>query len=178
MADLSRLASTQYLRTVGDVVDHFLRNKQNLPQMDYDILRWVRSARGLEQAIMRACLSRDAHGKKYHHQGRVWDPNLRNLAHILTKHLPEIRRCRSFDDLYDVVDKHAPIGIGPVTKYDVAYRIGHYKRVYPTSVYVQAGVITGAKALGLSTKGRRSIPIDEFPKELRRLPASDIEDLL
>jgi hypothetical protein len=68
-------------------------------------------------------------------------------------------------------------GIGELTIYDTAHRIGAYLRLAPENVYLHAGTRQGAKALGF--KGSwASIPRREFPKALSRLRANEIEDCL
>lgn len=99
----------------------------------------------------------------------------------------------AFDALHDLCDAARPErGIGPVTLYDVATRIGAYLDVHPTSLYVHAGVREGLYALmeGSSPEtfeDRRSwarverIPEDNLVAlwpEFKGLPPDEVEDLL
>ena len=97
----------------------------------------------------------------------------------MREHLPQLRRATSFDDLFDLVDKHIlPIqGIGPLTVYDTALRIGARLGLSPTRVYLHAGTRAGARELGLDAQ-RGTIEMDELPEPLRQLSPREAEDLL
>ncbi|AZO77220.1 hypothetical protein B5U99_27555 [Bosea sp. Tri-54] len=69
-------------------------------------------------------------------------------------------------------------GIGDLTIYDVATRIGAFLKLAPDAVYLHAGAAEGAKALGIRTAGGRPVPLDRFPAALRRLGAYHLENLL
>jgi hypothetical protein len=96
----------------------------------------------------------------------------------------ELRRARleratSFDDLHERVG--AAIGslqgIGELTVYDTALRIGAKLGHLPKAVYLHAGTRAGARALGLDWKAE-VLPIRAFPAELRVLAPHEIEDCL
>jgi hypothetical protein len=68
-------------------------------------------------------------------------------------------------------------GIGDLTVYDIAQRIGLYLSLQPELVYLYAGTRLGAKTLGL---GRRQakLSINELPVPFSLLTPSEIEDCL
>jgi hypothetical protein len=69
-------------------------------------------------------------------------------------------------------------GIGELTVYDTAVRIGARFQLEPDRVYLHAGTRDGAKAL-LDVDGpREAIERDELPAQLRVLSPREIEDLL
>ena len=68
-------------------------------------------------------------------------------------------------------------GLGVLYVYETAVRIGAWLDLAPTSVYIHAGVRDGARALGLDPS-RPQIPRNEFPEEIRVIPADDIENLV
>jgi hypothetical protein len=82
-----------------------------------------------------------------------------------------------FDALHTLVDgKIGSIkGIGALTVYDIAHRIGAYLRKAPGRVYLHAGVRVGARALGI---GGDSFDPKILPKPFSRLAPSEIEDCL
>ena len=86
---------------------------------------------------------------------------------------------RSFGELHDAVD--AAIGkfkgIGELTVYDIAVRIGAFLRLEPEVVYLHAGTRAGASTLGLG-RGATVLRIDELPAPFRRLRPREIEDCL
>ncbi len=64
-----------------------------------------------------------------------------------------------------------------LTVYDTAHRIGRYLGVEPNRVYLHAGTMEGAKALGF--KGNRSFLMRrQLPKEFRTPKPYEIEDCL
>lgn len=74
-------------------------------------------------------------------------------------------------------------GIGPLYIYDVALRIGAHLRRKPKKVYLQAGALTGAKALkkakALNFDVRNApLPVKDFPEPIQRLEPHEIEDFL
>lgn len=87
----------------------------------------------------------------------------------------------SFDELYEVVNKSKPKGIGPVTVYDFSIRYGGRLGLLPDEyVYIHAGTSKGLEALSdsKSLKRRHKILKSELPEELQHIASIDIENLL
>lgn len=166
------------------------------------VWEYCREAPTLHKAIKRACDSRNAEGKVHNHQSRVWQPNRDALADLLGANALAIRRVLRgveqrggdrFDALHDEVDRLKPAGIGPVTVYDVATRIGAYLDVHPTSLYLHAGVRQGLYALLWATDDQWSLGNQRNFSTVKRverdtllrwwpslepLPTDEIEDFL
>ena len=83
----------------------------------------------------------------------------------------------SFSDLYEMVRREiAPIrGIGPLTVYDIADRIGSIHCLTPEHVYLHARPLYTAHRLGIDDE---IVPVNRFPKAFHRLQAYEIEDCL
>ena len=88
-----------------------------------------------------------------------------------------------FEELYDFI--HSVIGnikgIGPLTVYDTAKRIGHLFEtpIYPKQyVYLAAGAADGAKNLLKVSSLKFREPIDIFKPYFGTLPSIFIEDIL
>ena len=102
------------------------------------------------------------------------------LEHVEAK-LQAIRRKLSsaadFDALHRLVEEEIGglKGIGALTVYDIAHRIGAYFGKAPERVYLHAGVRVGARALGI---GGDSFDPKILPKPFARLAPSEIEDCL
>jgi hypothetical protein len=90
-----------------------------------------------------------------------------------------LQHATSFDDLYRrVAVAIEPLdGIGELTVYDTALRIGAKLGHLPSKVYLHRGTRAGAKALGLNWKAK-TLAVRELPAVLRVLPAHEIEDCL
>jgi hypothetical protein len=86
---------------------------------------------------------------------------------------------RTFAELYEkVAVALRPIrGIGLLTIYDTAHRIGAYLKLSPEQVYLHAGVRTGAKALGLGD-WQSKLPMTVFPPAFQWLRSAQVEDCL
>lgn len=142
------------------------------------VVEFCRTAMSLQDAIVRACASRDATGRMHNHQSRVKEVDrqkfARRIVRTLVRDLPS-----SFDDLYDRLTELAPSGIGPVTVYDVSTRIAAFLRLEIESLYLHAGVRQGwCRLHGLKTTQINRVPREQWPLELRLLPADEVEDLL
>ena len=83
---------------------------------------------------------------------------------------------RTFDGLHDVLDDGRVAGIGELTVYDTATRIGAFRKLYPTRVYVHAGVRDGIRAFHLAN--RYWVRMSELPRPFRRLTPGETEDCL
>jgi hypothetical protein len=80
--------------------------------------------------------------------------------------------CQNFEELHALVAQtiRQIHGIGELTVYDIAHRIGRYRSLSPQTVYLHAGAKDGAKALGI-TGARTSVPLKEFPEPFQEFEA-------
>lgn len=131
----------------------------------------------LKTAINVAAMARGPKGKCHPHQRRVGSAKLCVYERSLQMVRRRIARCRTFDDLYDLLAAQRTERIGALTIYDTAVRIGAYLGLGPTRVYLHTGTRTGAKALGLDT-ARGYLGMDELPPALRSLTPDQVEDFL
>jgi hypothetical protein len=131
-------------------------------------LPWTMKAKTLQRAIHRACMSRGEDGKLWHHQGRVWQKNLEAYEVTLREPLyyKGIMNSEHFWELMVWCRKAAEDtpGIGPVTEYDVAARLGAWLGLEPEHLYFHAGVTEGLRALGVA------IPRGVYCIDRERLP--------
>jgi hypothetical protein len=132
-----------------------------------------------EEAVSRAALAQLPSGKRHPHQYRIPRASLEESRHRLLENLAVLRRATSFDELFDLVAALiGPIpGVGELTVYDTALRIGARFGLEPTRVDIHAGTRDGARALGFDHRCLR-IELDELPAPIRRLSAREAEDLL
>jgi hypothetical protein len=128
-------------------------------------------------AIRRAALCETKDGKRHNHQRRI----PRGLLEHVEAKLQAIRRkfsnAADFDALHCLIEEEIGgiKGIGELTVYDIAHRIGAYFGKTPERVYLHAGVRVGAGALGI---GGDSFDPKVLPKPFARLAPSEIEDCL
>jgi hypothetical protein len=137
------------------------------------------AALSLPQAVRLAGLAQTQEGKRFSHQRRIPKAVLHRSAELLLRRLPRLRACRDFDALYALIDDTVGHlrGIGTLTLYDTANRIGGKLRLEPTSVYLHAGTLDGAHALELPTQNG-IVEMSDVPKQFRRLRPREVEDAL
>jgi len=134
-------------------------------------------ASSFEEAVFRACKCRNELGKKHNHQSKVRDVCLDAWAIKIVGNI-HYKEIYSFDQLFDELRIILIWGIGPVTHYDVATRIGAWMKLEPEQLYLHAGVLDGWKLLHGNGKWPERIHRDFWPGALRILPADQVEDLL
>lgn len=150
------------------------------------VVEWCREAETFRASVYRACGSRDRNGKMHNHQSKVRETARTELADKICAEKAYVRRIDSFDELHDFIDGAKPWGIGPVTVYDVAVRVGAFLKLEPESLYLHAGVRAGWIALlplepfGFARRwaGIERLRPESWPEELRVLKADDLEDFL
>ena len=145
------------------------------------VVDYCMKASSFEEAVYRACRCRNEEGKKHNHQSKVQDVTLDMWARVIMGNvLPN--EMKSFDQLFDRLGELLIWGIGPVTHYDVATRIGAYLKLEPEQLYLHAGVLDGWKLLypnGYWPNGKNHrLAREHWPIELQSLPADQVEDLL
>jgi len=120
---------------------------------------------------------RNPEGKIERHQRRL-RRDVKRVAGELIRQL-ELRAATSFEAVFQRVQEAlgGVNGAGDLVVYDVALRLAAVLGLPPQRVYLHRGSRAGARALGIRTK-ERSLPLDAFPPEFRRLHAWEIENLL
>ncbi len=133
----------------------------------------------LQAVLAAAGAAKGSDGKRHPHQRRLSGEVLNRCTRALVACAREIRATRSFAALHSLLsDTIGGIrGVGKLMVYDTADRIGVFLDVRPESVYLHAGVRSGARALGLRTSGS-TIAAAGLPAELRRVKPWEAEDIL
>lgn len=137
----------------------------------------------LPEAIERACAS-VIDGKLHPHQRgsfETWPEAPKEAADLLKPLGSKIAATRDFDGLHKIICTKLGLvpGIGAVTCYDIARRIGEWLRpkLEPTKVFLHQGTRDGVKALSPRANRERA-PISDFPEGLRSLTAAQLQDVL
>jgi hypothetical protein len=131
----------------------------------------------LATAIRDAALARRADGKCEDHQRRVGLARLGPFEQSLQQARDAIAQCRTFDDLHAIVCEHRTEGVGPLTVYDTAVRVGAYLGLAPEKLYLHTGTRKGARALRLDASSDYLEP-NGLPLPRRRLSPDETEDFL
>lgn len=140
---------------------------------------WFEQQPSFEDAVRTAALAQDWRRKRLSHQRRIPGAALLRCKERLLASIPEMRTCKTFEELHETV-RRAIAGIrgaGELYCYDTAVRVGARLGKSPEVVYLHAGARDGAVRLGFK-RSRTTIDPDELPRELRVLEPEEIEDVL
>ena len=118
-------------------------------------------------------------GKRHGHQRRMSENCLTEANARLQRRLKALGRATTFEELHDLVEAEIkPLkGIGDLTVYDVAHRIGAFLKLEPGIVYLHAGTLAGARALGMKCRSRK-LDMKQLPREFHVLRPYEVEDCL
>jgi hypothetical protein len=157
---------------VADYIKH-RRGRARQERMHFARLTSLREAARLAGLAQSRC------GKRFSHQRRIPKAALRRSAERLQEAVPALKACRDFDALYARIGATVGglRGIGALTVYDTANRLGGKLKLEPTRVYLHAGTLAGARAIGIPTE-TDTIEMSAFPREFRRLRPREVEDAL
>jgi hypothetical protein len=133
----------------------------------------------LERAIEMASMGEMSDGKRSHHHYRRSHRQLNAGKSALMALYPQIRKCKNFEDLHNLVKKITDRidGLAELYTYDAAHIIGTRLGFHPIKVYLHTGTRKGARALGFSG-GLRYLEVSQLPAEIHVLKAYEIEDFL
>lgn len=160
------------LNTLRAIVNHYIAGYRPRPWVAFHA-----NQPSLERALEVVASWKDEDQKTYSHQCLV--PRKAKVAAGAAIRVLDLEGVEDFEQLFQCVQ--ATIGsirgIGDLAVYDAALRIGAFLGKLPERVYLQRGACVGARALGLDAS-QRSLPMDVFPAEFRRLQAWEVEDVL
>ena len=139
-------ALDSYAAIVHDYSSHYR------PEKEHE-LEYFKTQASFRAALDKAGLAIGANGKRHPHQRRIPGKVLSMLRHSLVRNSDRIRPQRTFEGLHALLARQCGRihGIGPLTVYDTALRLGAALGLEPTVIYLHAGTRKGAAALGLPT---------------------------
>lgn len=114
------------------------------------------------------------------HQRRIKKETLIQYRNNILALETEFCHCKNFDEIHKLFFGAKIKGIGPLTVYDVSFRVGACFEMYPEVVYLHAGTEEGAIKLGLITKKGKAeyLTIESLPEWLKVIKPYQIEDFL
>lgn len=164
------------MSNLGAIVDDYIKRHRKGAEKE---LRWFDIQPSLAEAVYLAALAKGPSGKRLDHQRRlpqaVLEENRRRLLHAVER----LECAISFEELFNTLESVIGIikGIGELTVYDTALRIGAKLGVEPAHVYLHAGTRIGAHKLGIDSS-QKLIRVAVIPEPLRKLKPREIEDVL
>lgn len=165
------------MNNLVNLVDEF---KQKYYPSFKEEIKFYKTRTNLEDAVRIASLAKMPDGRMHSHQRRVGKQKLELLHKYLLNKIDEIRNCRTFDCLLQIVGNCDIRGIRDLTIYDTAFRIGVFLSIYPDNIYLHTGTRIGAiNLLGKIKIGSRPfVTKSELPMDLQILEPWEIETFL
>jgi hypothetical protein len=162
-------------RDIADYKENAFRRLQTIERF-YQRLSLI-------QAIEYAASAADPEGKINPHQRRIGIKRLRQSAKIIKNYTSEIKRAKSFADIFLVTEeiKEENRGLGDLWSYDTALRIAFNRgrSFSPQAVFIQAGVLKGVRKIFPDKRmTSRTLPVKIFPMPLQKLEPFEIENFL
>jgi hypothetical protein len=142
--------------------------------------RWLidcENESNIDHVIEMASKSRDSNNRKHPHQYRIKNKTLDNFCDNVMSKKNEILKSTDFAQLYNVIKKSKINGIGDLTIYDTAHRIGKHLEILPNKVYIHCGTKIGAERI-LKNKIRNKFIDKSMFKKFSDLTCEEIEDIL
>jgi hypothetical protein len=160
--------------TIDEIVVSYIQDCRAAAQAE---MRFFEIQSSMTRAIHHAALCVLPSGKRHPHQRRLRRVVLNEAERCLQEMAEALGHAPDFAGLHRLMqDKIGMIaGMGKLTVYDIAHRIGAFLGKPPTLVYLHAGTAIGARALGF--RGDTVDP-SQLPPAFSRLSAAEIEDCL
>lgn len=173
--DCSRTSAREPLRTYAEVVNTYIKLVRNPFRQELD---FYASQPSLQDAVRNASLAIPpaGSGRMIHsHQARVAKQSLQEAYQKLRDE--EFSECTDFEKLFSKLKALIlPIhGIGRLTLYDIALRIGAYLGFEPERIYLHRGAREGANAIGVGIR-KGTIELHAIPAQFQLLRPCEIED--
>jgi hypothetical protein len=164
-------------KKLQDIISHYKRYRAANPETWF---LHCAQQNTIEEAIYVAAVARNHEQKKNKHQWRLKNIDLEKFAVALVDKADDIKQSTSFDELLAKIELYKTHGIGTLTVYDTAERIGVFMNIFPDKIYLHAGVKVGAeKILGRKLQ-EKYILKEHLPRLFQQsdLHCGAIEDIL
>lgn len=138
---------------------------------------WAEKTLTWDKAIERAWESHQWDGKMHGHQYRVGEKKLFEGLQVALADNKQPEDFQDFNTLHDWVWSVAERvkGLGEMTAYDVARRLGVWLGKEPVLVYLHRGTKEGARKFGVNGE---TVELNAFPPEIQMLGATHAENFL
>lgn len=158
--------------TLAKIVSDYIREYRDNARAE---MRFFEIQRSPCAAIRKATLCILPSGKRHPHQRRIPKAVLEQAEARLQAIGRSLAKAADFDDLHRLVEQHIGgiHGVGALTVYDIAHRLGAYFGKAPELVYLHAGTRTGARVFKISGD---SVHPKNLPDAFSRLKPAEIED--
>lgn len=159
--------------SLADLVREYRRDFAPGLQAELD---YYPSLDSLAEVIRRATVGLGDNDLMHSYQHRLNYALLEEQAEAYLGIKNKIRNTNTFGELFDLLRRHRLDGVGRLTCYDAAVRIGSYFRLCAVT-YLYTGTIVGYRNLGLRASGDTPT-FESQPKPLQSLSPSDLKNFL
>jgi hypothetical protein len=160
--------------TLDEIVRDYIREYRDDASAE---MRFFEIQRSPSATIRKAALCELPSGKRHPHQRRISKALLEQVEARLQAVGRKFAKTADFSALHRLVKGEIGSikGIGALTVYDIAHRIGAHFGKAPQMVYLHAGTRAGARVFNI---GGDSVDPGILPEAFSRLAPSEIEDCL
>lgn len=160
--------------TLDEIVSDYIREYRHKARAE---MRFFEIQRSASSAIRKASLCELPGGKRHPHQRRIPRALLEQVEARLQGIGRKLAKAADFTALHRLIEEEIGSikGIGALTMYDIAHRVGAHFGKAPKRVYLHAGTRTGARVFNI--RGESFDP-QMLPKPFSRLAPSEIGDCL
>jgi hypothetical protein len=160
--------------TLDEIVSGYIRDHRRNARAEMCVFERQHSS---AEATRMAALCIVGSGKRHRHQRRIPKAVLERAEARLQEIARRLASAADFAALHELVEEHIGglRGIGALTVYDIAHRLGAYFRKAPELVYLHAGTRIGARAFNISGG---TLDPKNLPAAFSRLEPAEIEDCL
>ena len=159
---------------LNEIISDYIREYRDDARAE---MRFFEIQRNPSEAIRKAALCMLPSGKRHPHQRRIPKAVLEQAEAKLQAIGRKLAKAADFSALHQLVKDEigSTKGIGALTVYDIAHRIGANCGKAPRLVYLHAGTRMGARVFNISGD---SFDPRILPKAFSQLVPSEIEDCL
>jgi hypothetical protein len=160
--------------TLDEIVSSYIRHHRPGARAE---MRFFEIQRTPSDVIRKAALCMLPSGKRHPHQCRIPKAVLRDAQARLLAIGRSLATAPDFTSLHERIEKQIGgiHGIGDLTVYDIAHRLGAYFGKAPALVYLHAGTRAGARAFNATGD---TLDPKKLPAAFSRLEPAEIEDCL
>jgi len=170
------LNSNAIFTSYEQVVDAYIRDIR--PHSRHE-LNFDKGIRDEDRRLEFIALCRCEGDKRHDHERRIHNDSLNIWKEKILSKKIELNSLKSFYEIHSLLNKisNEINGIGELTTYDTAFRIGAVRNIYPEKIYLHAGTRVGARTIGIKTN-RVYLDISELPLAFKKLDIHEVEDCL
>jgi len=171
------LKTIEELNSLTEVVEHYEKNNRFYEDEE---MKFYRSSKTFKGLIDRAKALLDDESNRHAHQRRIKRAAMKKLAIKLEGLEEKDIKSKNFNELHTFLDNLLGCipGIGKLTIYDTATRIGIKFGIEPEQVYLHRGARAGARNLLGKKRLGRKVDKSIFGDSFDKLSPSHVENLL